>query len=907
MGFLARWRNSFRKDAISQDAADELAWHLEQRMQEYLREGLSLDEARAEAKKRMGNVNSIEEETVETDTVVWLDALRRDLKLALRMLRRAPAITIAAVLSLGLGIGANTVVFTLMKQVVLDYLPVPAPEQLVILHSNGPEEGHTSGNGMKSSFSYPLYRDLDAATGRIFDGVVAFDSIGVSLNEGGSTETVHGELVSGNFFPVLQVTPWRGRMIASSDDQKPGSNPVVVLGFGLWQRAYGSDPSIVNRTVLINKHPYMVIGVAPRQFYGIDVSNRADLFVPMSMKADVIPGKYALTDRLDHWCRLMARLKPGVTVQQAAAALKVIYPPLRDQDYPYMKSPPAEFRRIFSKKTVELTAGGQGYAELRDELSNPLKVLTAMVGLVLLITVVNVANLLIARGVARQREMAVRLSLGASKMTLARQLLIESLVLASMGGTLGVAIAYSATPALLRALSFDLSSASISAHPDWRVMLFAGAVTILTGILFGLLPAAQSTRTDVAGSLKAAGSYGHSGHAVWLRRSLVIGQVALSLVLLTSAILFSRSLQKLEKINLGFNATQLVKFRVNPLRAGYSQSRIKTFGEELRHKLEALPEVEGAALATVPLMEDSDTGGDVTVEGMPSFSSGDEIGNSYDGNTVSPGYFSVMQIPVMAGRQFNDSDSLPTSRVAVVNQAFVKHYLPGRNPIGVHFHFGSGNGVMDHTIVGVVADSKHTGIRSKIIPFIYRPYLTDDLLSSLTYYVRVRSSEQAAISEIRQVVHRMDSDIPVNGISPLSDAIDESLFVERSLGYLSIGFAALATILAIVGLYGVMSYSVSSRERELGIRMAIGATPDRVLAGVLRESAYLGMAGVVCGLPFVLAISRYIQSSLYGVQPNDPVVWVSAMAVLVGIAVMAGLVPARSAARIDPHLALRAE
>ena len=300
-------------------------------------------------------------------------------------------------------------------------------------------------------------------------------------------------------------------------------------------------------------------------------------------------------------------------------------------------------------------------------------------------------------------------------------------------------------------------------------------------------------------------------------------------------------------------------------------------------------------------------GGDVTVEGMPAISGGDEVGDSYDGNTVSPGYFSVMQIPLMAGRQFNDADSLPTSKVAVVNQAFVQHFLPGRNPIGVHFHFGSGNGVMDHTIIGVVSDSKHTNIRSKVIPFIYQPYLTDDPLSSLTYYVRVRSSEQAVISEIRRVVHKIDADIPVNGISPLSDAIDESLFVERSLGYLSIGFALLATILAIVGLYGVMSYSVSSRERELGIRMAIGATPARVLAGILRESACLGIAGVVCGLPFVLAISSYIQASLYGVQPNDPLVWMSAMAVLVGIAVIAGLVPARNAARIDPHSALRAE
>jgi predicted permease len=378
-------------------------------------------------------------------------------------------------------------------------LPVPAPEQLLILHSQEPEEGHTSNEGMDSSFSYPLYRDLNAATPRIFDGILAFKGIDASLAGRDATETVHGYLVSGNFFRVLEVTPWRGRTISPSDDETVGANPVVVLSHALWMRAYGGDSGILNHTILLNKHPYVVIGIAPPQFYGIDVSARADVFVPMSMKEDVYPDQHQLTDRLDHWCNLIARLKPGVDAAQATAALNALYPPLRDQDLAYMKSPSAEFRQKFSRKTIPTAPGGKGYAGIRDGLSNPLKILMGMVGVVLLITVVNVANLLVARGVARQREMAIRLSVGAGKAALIRQLMIESLLLACIGGGLGIAIAYGCTSPLLNLLSFDLSSASISARPDWRVLLFAAGATIAAGIGFGLLPAWQSSRMGTLG------------------------------------------------------------------------------------------------------------------------------------------------------------------------------------------------------------------------------------------------------------------------------------------------------------------------------------------------------------------------------------------------------------------------
>ena len=501
MGFVARLKNTFGQSTVNQDASDELDWHLEQRTQEYVDQGMSPAQARAEAHKRLGSLALLQDDTTQSDVIVWLDTLRRDAVLALRMLRRAPTVTAVAVLSLALGIGANTIVFTLMKQVVLDYLPVPAPEQLLILHSKGVEEGHTSSNGMDSSFSYPLYRDLDAATSGVFDGIIAFRSVAVSLTGHDATETVSGYLVSGNFFRVLKVAPWRGRMFTPADDQAPGANPVAVLSYGLWMRAFGGDPGILNRTVLLNRRPYTVVGVAPPQFYGTDVSLRADLFVPMSMKEDVYPDQHALNDRLDHWCNLIARMKPGVRPARAKAVLDVIYPPLRDQDLSYMKSPSAEFRQKFSLKRIEISAGGKGYAGLRDDLANPLKILMGMVGIVLLITVVNVANLLVARGVARQREMAIRLSVGAGKAALVRQLMIESLVLAFVGGGLGVAIAYGCAPPLFHLLSFDLSSASISARPDWHVLLFAAAVTMAAGLASACCrPCSRRGRTSPARS-----------------------------------------------------------------------------------------------------------------------------------------------------------------------------------------------------------------------------------------------------------------------------------------------------------------------------------------------------------------------------------------------------------------------
>ncbi|MBV9296123.1 MAG: ABC transporter permease, partial [Acidobacteriaceae bacterium] len=697
--------------------------------------------------------------------------------------------------------------------------------------------------------------------------------------------------------------PWRGRLLEQTDDEKPGGHPVAVLGYGFWRSRFGGDSEILGHTILLDKHPYTVVGIAPPEFYGLDFGQRSGLFVPIAMKEQLMPGRGALLDRLDHWASLVGRLKPGVTIGRASAALRVIYPPLRDQDLAFMHSPSPELRQEFSRKRIDLSPGGKGYSDVRDQFGDPLRLLMVMVGVVLLITLVNVANLLIARTVARQREMAIRLSVGAGRSMLIRQLLVEGLTLAAIGGSLGVALAFIGTPLLFRFLKGDFSEAAIVTHPDWPVLVFTAVTTLLTGLGFAILPAWQSARTGLTGALKVEGSMGHTGEAVWIRRLLIIGQLALSLVLVTAGILFTSSLRNLKNLNLGFRTDHLVTFEVDPSAGGYSQARIKSFGENVRKALLALPGVQTASLATVPLLEDDDWGSNITVEGYRPRSRNEEVLK----NLVGPEFFKVLQIPLLAGRPVLESDAVGTSKVAVVNEAFRKHYLADRNPIGVHFAFGGGNVKMDWTIVGVVADSEHVGLRAQIQPFVYMPYFTDDNLHSLTFYIRTRAAEKPLMSEVRNLLRRSDSSLPLNHLKTMSGIVDENLFVERGLGLLSVSFAFLATLLAVVGLYGVMSYSVSRRYREIGIRMAIGATPQRVLTMVLAETIIVGLAGIACAIPVMLGLRGFVRSVLYGIKPDDPRVWVGAAILLLLVAVSSGAIPAANASRIDPHEALRAE
>ncbi len=852
----------------------------------------------------MENTELTREHSLTSNLLSVLESWMRDLRFALRLLAKSPGFTAMAVLSLGLGIGASTIVFTVLRQVVLASLPVPQPERLFIFHNKGTEQGHVHSDSMNSSFSYPVYRDLNAGTKSIFDGILGrFETKGV-LSREQSSELVTCELVSGNYFDVLKVHPWRGRLLNRSDDLQPNAHPLLVLSYGYWQRSFGGDANIIGKSVRMNNHPYVVVGIAPPQFYGLDLGSPPDVFVPMMKKAQITTTWNGLLDRSDHWCNLVGRLKNNVELPRATSALNVIYKSLRKQDLAEMDSPSAAFRSEFAKNYIALTPGGKGYAEIRETLRDPLQFLTFMVGILLLITIVNVANLLIARAAARQREIAIRLSVGASKGTLIRQLLVESLMLAVFGGALGVLLSYTATPILLRFLSSSLSESSIHTAPDWYVLLFVMSVSLCSGLCFGLLPAWQASRTDVGVALKTDGAPGHTGEKQWLRRTLVAAQIGFSLVLLSAAMLFSRSLSNIKNLNTGLRTKGLLTFKVNPAAGGYSQTRVQAFGEEVRQRLAGLHDIEAAAIATVPLLENDDQGSNITVMGYKAPTHADEETRM---NDLSPDFFRTMNIPLLQGRSFRQSDLLPGSHVVVVNATFARHFFGDRNPIGGHFGFGGGNVKTDWTIVGVVADNQHTSLRSKIEPYVYLPYGVKHQLGVLTFYVRTRGSQAPAMREIRTVVKHYDANLPVYDLRSLEQTIDEGLFAERGLQLLSIVFAGLAVLLAVVGLYGVMSYSVARRRREFGVRMAVGATPRNIVMMMLREAAVVGIVGVLFALPFVFAVGQLIGSSLYGVSAHDPVIVAAAALLLLTTSILAGAVPAAQAANTDPQGSLRAE
>ncbi len=902
MGILNRLANTFRRSHLQQDAAEELAFHLEERTRQLRQDGMTDEQARLAAQRQVGNVTRIREETSDADLLQSLDALRRDFLLSFRTIRRAPLFAAVTILSLTLGIGANTMVFTVMKHVLVDSLPVANADRLVILHMIGVRNGHTSDDGIQSSFAYPQYQELAAATHSIFSGILARFGARVTLERQGASELVTAELVSGNYFALLGVQPWRGRLLTASDNQKPGAHPVAVLGYGEWQRTFGGDPNILNRTVRINSHPYTIVGITPPGFYGIRMDSPPDVYVPIMMKAQMTPTWDGLYDRRDHWATLVASLQPGVSLPRAQAALAAIYPPIRDLELTVTKSPGPNFLSAFSKNHIDLTTGGKGYADIRQNLEKPLQFVALMVLVVLLITIVNIANLLIARSASRERDMAVRLSIGAGRSALIRQVLVESLMLALTGGAFGILLAYTATPVLLKLLSENLNQSSITAHPDGPILLCMCCVSILSAVAFGLLPALQSARTDPSVALKSEGATGHTGGSLWIRRTLVGAQIVFSMLLLTGALLFTTSLGRLLHINPGFPTEHIVTFKIDPPGAGYSQAQIRTFTEDLLVRLRGLPHVINATLASSPVLEDSEWGNSITVEGSP-------IPKSEDAevlkNLVSPGYFETFRLPILQGRSLTSADA--QRKVVIVNAAFVNKFLPGQNPIGRHLEFsgGLGNPQLTWTIIGVVADSQHMSLRGRIQPFAWTPYLTNKNLTALTFYVRSAGNDAAVMKELRTTLRSVDPSLPLYDLHTLNEVISNQLFAERGLAALADVFAALAIILAAIGLYGVVSYSVTRRQREFGIRMAVGAAPKTVLLLVLKETALIGIISLACAMPLVLAGGTLIRSTLYGVQPDDPFICACAALALMTVALIAGLIPARQAALIDPQTALR--
>ena len=827
-----------------------------------------------------------------------------DLRLALRGLRRSPLFSVVAILSLALGIGANTAIFTLIDQILLRKLPVKAPEELVMLYQQGSHNGSNMGPRMHS---YPLYQDLQKRAEPLAE-VLCRRLVPASLSIDNRTERVEAEMVSGNFFSMLGVPPAIGRVLNSQeDDQVYQGHPVVVLSYDYWATRFAHDPAVLGKKILVNDFPMTIVGVSAQGFAGIDPAQSPQIRVPVQMKPVMVPDWewVHLDDRRTRWVQVFGRLKPGYTIASAKAPLQGLFTQIRgyEMTLPAAKDWSPYSREQFMKGRLQVTSAAMGYSGLRNDFSTALVVLMCMVGLVLLIACANVANLLIARGFMRQRELAVRLSLGASRRRLVRQLLVESLVLSFAGGIAGTGLAIVLTRVLLSMAPTDGQPLLINAHPDVRILTFTLGLTFLTGLVFGLLPALRASRPDPWTTLKdTVGSIAGTGGSLFLRKGLVTAQVALSFLLLFGAGLFVRSLQNLQTTDPGVALDNLVTFQLSPALSGYDEPRAVQFYQDLLERLRSAPGVKSAALAAVPILSGNEWDSSTSVEGH----------NPADGedmqafmNALSPGYFETMKIPILEGRDFRQSDVKDESRVAIVNRRFAEHFFKGRSAVGKRLGRGTGPKVkLDVEIIGVVADSLYEGPREGVRRQVFVPNWGRN---SAAFYVRTATGSSSAYSLIRNEVKQLNSSMPVYEMKTLEAQLDQTLLTDRLIALLSAGFGLLATLLASIGLYGVMAFVVARRRKELGIRLALGAQPRLVIWMVMREVLLLLAIGLAVGIPAAMALGRFVSTQLYGIEPHDP--WIAGwtMTLLTVVSALAGLIPAHRASRIDPILALRYE
>ncbi len=834
-----------------------------------------------------------------------LNLMWNDVRFALRTLIRSPLFTAVAVLSMALGIGANTSIFSLLDQVLYRSLAVRDPKTLVVFHVDDHSPGWVTKDNSETSFSYPMYEDLrDRNT--VFSGVVARSGAPVSLSWNRQTERTRAEIVSGNFFEVLGVRAAVGRTITPSDDGAPGAHPVVMLSHDYWVRRFGGDPGIVNQKVLVNGHPMIVVGVTPAGFRGVLSGENPGLLVPIAMKREVTPTWDGLTERRVRWLNVMGRLRRGISPEQAQAALQTAYRPVLEAE---LKQFPVRGKRaeqqILAQK-IEIREAAQGINQLREQWEKPLVAVMALVGLVLLIACANVANLLLARSASRRREMAIRLALGAGRGALLGQLLTESLVIALAGGLLGLLVSVWTTAALLRVLPADATSGWVTATVDPRILLFTLALSIVTGLLFGLAPAWQASRAQVAAALREQpATLAAAGGAARFRRVLVVGQLALSLLLLVGAGLFARSLFNLLHVDPGFHTERLLTFSIDPRLNGYQKERGFALFHDLQTRLAALPGVTAAGAASPGPLSHSNRGANVTVEG---YTAREDEDMDVSQHSVSPGYFHALGIAMTRGREVSERDLNSPQKVVVVNEAFARRYFGSGNPLGRHMTFGAGNNIkLDREIVGVVHDFKHNSLRDPVQPSVYFPYTNEERLDTMEFYVRSGRDWNALPGQVRRVVQQLDAGLPVFDVQPVEILVEESLQIDRLIAILSFAFGVLATILAAVGLYGVVAYSVARRTAEIGIRVALGAVPKDVLWLVMKEVGVLVALGLAIGLPAAIALGRLVESQLFGLKAGDPGIYILASLALVLVALMSGFVPSSRAARIDPIDALRHE
>jgi predicted permease len=832
----------------------------------------------------------------------------QDLRYAFRTLLKTPAFFALAVFTLGLGISANTAIFSLFYQVLLRSLPVADPGRLVLLHAEGFQlPGSTSSDNSETVFSYALYRGLrDSA--HSFQGLAARTGTPVQLEVNGQAERLGAELVTGNFFDVLGVRPAAGRLLGTSDDVVGRANPVAVLSYDYWVKRFGAQTSVLNQSATLNGNLFTIAGVAPEGFRGVLGGESPDLFLPIATYSALRPGWNEFDKPDVQFLTILGRLAPGVSRDRATVELQPLFTSIVKQEITQLKITNPRLRREIESKRIGALPAAQGLNELEKQWRKPLLVLAAMVGLLLLIACANLANLLLARGVNRSRDTALRLALGAGRGRIVSLLLAESLIIAAGGAALGLLLTPVLTKGVLSLLPQDEAGGWLDARLSLPVFACCALLMIACGIISGLAPAWQSARTDegsVLGDRSSASGAGHLSPRV--RQSLVVGQLALSLVLLSTAGLFGRSLVNLLSHDPGFRTENLLTFAVDAGGRGYTPERGVVLYREIAARLTAQPGVESVSMADNPPLSHSESSTNVTVEGYTA-AEGEDMNSDID--AAGPGYFRTLGTPLMAGREFDPRDSAAAPKVAIVNQAFVKRFIKQRNPLGMKMETGAGR-ALDTTIVGVVADMKNLNLREVVKPCYFVPYE-----QSLTGYARVRrasflirarSNPVALGAAARNVVAQLDHSLPVYHVETMQAKIDESIYTDRLLAALTGAFSATALLLTAVGLYGVIAYVVSRRTAEIGVRMALGATGRDVIGLVLREVGWLTVLGVVIGVAGSVASTRAVRSQLFGLDGLDPLLLAAAVLTLGGVALAAAAAPAIRASRIQPLTALRHE
>ncbi|HUX34682.1 MAG TPA: ABC transporter permease [Gemmatimonadaceae bacterium] len=827
------------------------------------------------------------------------------LKLAFRTLFKTPFVTTVAVLSLALGIGSNAAIYSIFNQMLRQPLPVPHPDQLANLRTPGPNPGSQScgdAGGCDAVFSYPMFRDLEKAnTG--FSGLAAHRSMAVNVAYGDQTMNAGGLLVSGSYFPVLQLQPALGRLLTPDDDRTIGANFVAVLSYAYWQAHLGGNPGVIGKPIVINGQTFTIVGVAPDGFWGTTLGAQPAVFVPISMRTTVNPTFNGFENRRNYWMYVFGRLKPGVSLDQAKAAINAVYHPIiTDVEAPLQKGMSDATMVQFKAKQVMVEDGRRGQSTVGRDAKTPLILLFAITGIVLLIACANIANLLLARGADRTMEMAVRLSLGATRWQIVAQLLTESVLLALLGGAASIVVAHWTLVAIMSMLP-PQAATSMQFQLHMSVVWFAAGMSVGTGILFGLFPALQSTRPDLVTALRNnSGKISGTRGAARFRTSLVTAQIALSMALLISAGLFIKSLRNISRVDLGIKVENVATFAISPRRNGYSFARSAAFLDRAEQELAAVPGVVGVSEALVPLVSGENWGNDVNVEG---FKRGPDIDANSRFNEVGADYFHVVGMPILSGRDFTSGDNAGAPKVAVVNEAFAKKFHLGRDAVGKRMSMGGND--LDIQIVGLVKDAKYADVKDPVPPVFFIPWRQDTTTGALSYYVRSSGNVEQSLRAIPSVIKKLDPSLPVEDLKTLEQQVKENVFLDRMIGTMSTAFALLATLLAAVGLYGVLAYSVTQRTREIGVRMALGADGGRVRRMVLRQVGLMTLIGGAMGVLAAIALGRGAQSMLYELKGYDPIVMLLSAVVLTAVAGVAGYIPARRASQTDPMHALRYE